>query len=115
MAGISKTKYSAQAIENMSFDDGLKVKMVELIGADGVLKNPATEEKQDSLSAYAQAGSDISGDPMYFAGLKSDGSWYIKKMYLSGDYTTKYVNGPSGFDWSTRASLTYADFNTLTW
>lgn len=44
---ISKTKYTSQYIDNMSFDDELKVSMVEIIGADGVLKNPATEEKQD--------------------------------------------------------------------
>lgn len=112
---ISSTKYTSQNIDNMSFDDGLKVKITEIIGSDGVLKNPATEEKQDILSSYARAGQDISGDPMYFAGLKQDGSWFIKRMYLSGDYTTKYANGTSGFDWSSRASLTYADFNTLTW
>ncbi len=79
------------------------------------LQTLATEAKQDALSAYAPAGQDIAGDPMYFAGLKADGSWYIKKMYLSGDYTSKYANGTSGFNWSTRASLSYADFNTLTW
>jgi hypothetical protein len=44
MADIAKTKYTEQYIQNMSFDDGLKVSVTELIGADGVLKNPATEE-----------------------------------------------------------------------
>ncbi len=39
MANISKTKYSSQYIHNLSFDDSLKVQMVEIIGADGVLKN----------------------------------------------------------------------------
>jgi len=111
----SNTKYTSQYIDNMSFDESLQMRVTELIGADGVLKNPATEEKQGVFNEYAPAGQDISGDPMYFAGLKADGSWYIKRMYLSGDYTTKYANGTTGFDWSSRASLTYADFNTLTW
>lgn len=43
------TKHTSQAIDNWSFDEGLKVKIVEIIGQDGVLKNPATEEKQDSI------------------------------------------------------------------
>jgi hypothetical protein len=41
---VDKTKYSSQNIDNMSFDEGLSVKITELIGADGILKNPATEE-----------------------------------------------------------------------
>jgi len=49
MAGISKTKHTSQAIDNMSFDDELKVKIVELIGADGVLKNPSTEETSSNI------------------------------------------------------------------
>lgn len=55
MAGISKTKYTSQNIDNMSFDDELKVKITELIGADGVLKNPATEE---TLQKTAEKPSD---------------------------------------------------------
>lgn len=54
MAGISKTKYSSQYIDNMSFDDDLKVSMVEIIGQDGVLKNPATETKQDTLQSLIE-------------------------------------------------------------
>ena len=38
-ANIDITKYTSQYIDNMSFDDELKVSMVEIIGADGVLKN----------------------------------------------------------------------------
>ena len=41
---ISKTKYTSQYIDNMGFDDELKVPMTELISKDGVLVNPATEE-----------------------------------------------------------------------
>ena len=45
----SNTKYTSQHIDNQSFDEGLQVRVTELIGADGILKNPATEEKQDSI------------------------------------------------------------------
>lgn len=100
--------------EHLAYADSKGVKRVSLFN-DGVQINAATEEKQDALAGYAKAGQDISGDPMYFAGLKADGKWYIKKMYLSGDYTSKYANGTSGFDWSVRASLSYVDFDDLTW
>ena len=36
---IAKTKHTSQYINNMSFDDQLKVSMVEIIGADGFLRN----------------------------------------------------------------------------
>lgn len=45
----TNTKYTSQHIDNQSFDDGLQVRITELIGADGILKNPATEEKQDTI------------------------------------------------------------------
>jgi hypothetical protein len=44
MSEQNKIKYTTQAMNNMSFDEELKVNMVEIIGQDGVLKNPATEE-----------------------------------------------------------------------
>lgn len=47
----TNTKYTSQHIDNQSFDDGLQVRITELIGADGILKNPATEEKQDATIA----------------------------------------------------------------
>lgn len=55
MANISKTKYTSQYIDNMGFDDELKVPMVEIISKDGVLVNPATEE---TLQKTAEKPSD---------------------------------------------------------
>jgi hypothetical protein len=55
MANISKTKYTSQNIDNMGFDDELKVPMTELISKDGVLVNPATEE---TLQKTAEKPSD---------------------------------------------------------
>lgn len=103
-----------QLPENIISKDGrIKVEVDRAGGGGG--SSIDISDKLIILTSYALAGQDISSDPMYFAGLKTDGSWYIKRMYLSGDYTTKYANGTSGFDWSTRAGLTYSDFNTLTW
>lgn len=99
---------------------------VGIRNVDEVQINPATTEKQDSiitaiqanvLSAYASAGQDTSSEPMYVGGVKSDGSWYIKKIYIATPFTTTYVNGASDFAtaWTARASQTYVDFNSLTW
>lgn len=41
------TKLTPTNILNRSYDPALDVIIVEQIGADGVLKNPATEAKQD--------------------------------------------------------------------
>jgi hypothetical protein len=109
MSGISKTKYSSQYIDNMSFDDALKIKVVELIGADGVLKNPATEDKQDILSAYKITDIDDTG---YYGYLKADGSWYIMQE-ISGAY--RYIKGDSDYStaWTGRAGLSYDYFNQV--
>jgi len=96
MAQISKTKYTAQAIENMSFDDGLKVKIVELIGADGSLKNPATEEKQDALieATHAEDSAHVTGDkgiPMW--GVRVDAYPPDGGVFgADGDYTPIATN-----------------------
>jgi hypothetical protein len=63
MTGISKTKYTSQNIDNMSFDDELKVKIFEIISKDGVLVNPATSEKQDEIIAELQDLSAELGTP----------------------------------------------------
>jgi len=64
MSGISKTKYTSQYIDNMSFDDELKVSMVEIIGADGVLKNPASEETMQKIAGLDYDTTSIdSSDP----------------------------------------------------
>lgn len=42
--------HTSQEIDNSSFDETLGVSMVEIIGADGVLKNPATEETLQEIN-----------------------------------------------------------------
>ena len=58
------TKYTSQYMDNMSFDEGLGVNMVEIIGADGNLKNPATEETLQKIAGenYDTTSVDLS-DP----------------------------------------------------
>lgn len=94
-----------------------KIQEVRILKAKGnnlAPINPATEEtlailltaiQANILSAYASAGQDTSGEPMYVGGVKSDGSWYIKAIYIGTPFTTKYVKGASDFGtaWTARA------------
>lgn len=112
----TNTKYTSQHIDNQSFDEGLQVRVTELIGADGVLKNPATEEKQDAtLFHYKLARLPVPGDVLTYLGyLDKDGNWYITEIDETNG-TMKYVKGTSGFTtaWSNRASQTYQDYNQV--
>lgn len=49
------TKYSSQYIDNLSFDDGLKVKVVEIVNPDGSLPSLATSDKQDTGNTILQS------------------------------------------------------------
>jgi len=53
------TELSPTNILNRSYDAGLDVIVVEQIGADGVLKNPATEAKQDTLLTELEKKADL--------------------------------------------------------
>lgn len=115
MTNISRTKYTSQAINNMSFDDGLKVQVTELIGADGVLKNPATEETlQAVLSASGGSTYKLSDvdDTGYYGFLSNDGSWYIMQE-ISGAY--RYFAGASNYStgWTNRASHAYDYYSVI--
>jgi len=73
MAQIGITKYTSQNIHNLSFDDQLKVQMVEIIGANGVLQNPATEETLASL-AKTEDSAHVTGDKgVMLMGVRDDG------------------------------------------
>jgi hypothetical protein len=48
---ISKTAHTSQEIDNMSFDEATGIKVTEIMGADGILKNPATEETLQALTS----------------------------------------------------------------
>lgn len=100
----------------MSFDDGLKVQMTELIGANGILVNPATEEKQsETLFHYKLARLPVPGDTLIYLGyLDKDGNWYITEIDEDNG-TQKYVKGESDFStaWSSRDSLSYLEFNEI--
>lgn len=110
---IAKTKYTSQNIDNMSFDETLGVSMVEIIGADGVLKNPATETNiTDLLFHYKLAGiDDADATYTYLGYLKKDGGWMIQRIPNAGG-EVYYAAGASGWNWANRAAETYAVFNT---
>jgi len=46
-----RIKYTSQYIDNLSFDEGLKVKVTELIDTNGSLINPASEETLQAVLA----------------------------------------------------------------
>jgi len=110
---ISKTKYASQYIDNMSFDDQLKVRVTEIVGADGVLKNPATEETLAGTMSIAVDDTSTAG--VTYVGKAVIGSssasvvWQIKKIY-DDSTPSQWADGNSNFDniWSNRLSLTYA-------
>ena len=56
--------HTEQEILNSSFDETLGVSMVEIIGQDGILKNPATEETLQAVAGmnYDTTSVDLS-DP----------------------------------------------------
>ena len=102
-------------LPDFNFRDGRLLVEVDRTGGGGAIGGGG--KSSDALSLYSSAGQDISSDPMYFSGLKENGSWYIKQMYLSGTYQTLYANGTSSYttNWTNRTGLTYAEFNTLSW
>jgi hypothetical protein len=118
MANISKTKYTSQYIDNMGFDDELKVPMVEIISKDGVLVNPATEETLQAVLAatggttYNYIQSEEGATYKYY-GYSSSTGWQIKRKTLasgvweiaSGLFTGSY----STYDlaWADKAIITF--------
>ena len=108
-ANIAITKYTSQYIDNMSFDDELKVQIVEIIGEDGDLKNPATEENQDPLSKYKITDLDDAG---YYGYTDKDGDWYIMSLIAN---QARYIKGDSNYttSWTGRAGLSYNYFNLI--
>jgi hypothetical protein len=61
MTNIGLTKYTSQNIDNMGFDDSLKVPMVEIIGADGNLVNLGNFNipQHDYISVVRNATSNV--------------------------------------------------------
>jgi len=106
-------KFTSQEMNNSSFDETLGLNAVEIVGADGLVKNPATEAKQDPIASYKGAGMDTAANPYYFGYLDIDGNWYIKKLDTTSG--TTYVKGASSYatNWTNRASLTYGEFNDI--
>ena len=84
------------------------------INADGSLNVVVKEENR--LSRYNISREDTSTSTEYYGFVATDGSWYIMQVNTTnGEY--KYVNGSSDFltNWNNRTTLTYDEYNNLTW
>lgn len=67
----------------------------------------------NAISGYQASDDDINiSGTSYYGSLKPNGEWYIMRGIKTGNvmaYT--YVKGGAGYDFSTRASLTYVAYN----
>jgi len=71
---------------------------------------------ENKLERYAISRSDDTSTSEYYGFTDTSGNWYIMKIdTTTGIYT--YINGTSNFltNWGNRATLTYVEFETLTW
>lgn len=73
----------------------------------GTKIDPAIKSPTD---AYGIMNTDESSYPYYYGFVNKDGAWYIVKAASDGSFT--YAQGASGYNWSTRASQTYASYDS---
>ena len=102
MTAISRTKYTSQNIDNMSFDEDLKVSMVEIIGSDG----STVGEKANVLyivGDYIYEGNAAPGS------LTSQAVWQVSR-FDKANLVTVWANGSTSSIniMDNYASLTYA-------
>lgn len=84
------------------------------INSDGSINaNVITE---DVLNKYAISRSDTTTNIEYYGFVDKNGKWYILKIdTINGTYL--YSNGDTDFltNWGSRSTLTYDEFQNLTW
>lgn len=63
---------------------------------------------------YFEHDQDISGDPMYYGFMKSNGHWFIMKSNTAAG-TFRYVAGITAYSdfWGNRASLSYSTIDEV--
>jgi len=128
----TNTKYTSQHIDNQSFDEGLQVKVTELINTSGVLINPATEETLQAvldasggggLSSYSFMQDSPSAESGYFYTVKinSSDAWLMVRDPSDGATPRKFANvGNNALvttwsdAWTDRATLTYDTLDNIT-
>ena len=109
---------------NISFNYGTDTVTIDsvayaistLANTDDITNSQSIDIESSILSSYEPTRTDDSTTTQYFGFIKTDGSWYIMKI----DSTTGiiiYTNGTTDFttNWTNRATLTYVEFNSLTW
>jgi len=73
----------------------------------GVKIDPAIKSPTDG---YGIMNTDTTATPYYYGFVNKDGAWYIIKEV--GDGSFLYSKGSSSYPWSSRASQTYAAYDT---
>jgi len=113
MSNKGDTSLSTTNILNRSYDPGLDVIVVETIGADGVLKNPATEETLQAVLS-AQGGSvynyiQSATDATYkYYGYASSTGWKFKRKTLStGVWEVSSGSGDFDTNWADKNNKIY--------
>ncbi len=80
--------------------------------ADGILRLLRVKSALNALEGYQISDQEV-GSTSFYGYLNKDGAWYIQKGVQAGAviaYT--YAKGSSGYDFSNRASESYASFDT---
>lgn len=73
----------------------------------GTKIDPAIKSPTDG---YGIMNTDEASYPYYYGFVNKDGAWYIVKSASDGSFT--YSKGSSSYPWSSRASQTYASYDT---
>lgn len=69
--------------------------------------------RMNVIAGYQASDTDINpGGTSYYGFLKPTGEWYIMRSVETAAITAyTYVKGGAGYDFSTKAALTYVAFN----
>lgn len=81
--------------------------VISLKDTGGTKIDPAIKSPTDG---YGIMNTDTVSTPYYYGFLNKDGAWYIVKEV--GDGSFLYAKGSSGYNWSNRASETYASYSS---
>jgi len=106
-------KNPVKEVEAKGVVTALKLISAQLIAIGNTGSNGGQSAISDPLIEYKSAGMDISGTPMYFGYVATDGSWYIKALDTTSG--TTYCKGDSNYAtaWTGRVGLTYDLFNVI--
>jgi hypothetical protein len=106
-------KYTSQEMNNSSFDETSGLNAVEIVGEDGLVKNPATEAKQDSIIGLQANRVSIVGDYLYEGNAvpgsaTSSAVWQVSR-FDKVNLVTVWADGDTNFNnvWDDHLTLNY--------